>query len=262
MASDGAVGDLFGFSVAIDGNTIVAGATRADGVRRDSGAAYVFTRCSPVTISPETLPAGTVGTAYSQTLTATGENRALQLLGLQRLSAAGPDSLIGGRDQRDPDRRRLILLHRSGYQLQGCTGTRAFTLVISRPTITINPETLPAGTIGAAFNQTLTTTGGRALHLSVSSGSLPPGLTLSSAGVISGTPTTTGTFSFTVQALDSRGCTGTRAFALVISCPTITINPATLPNGTVGAAFSQTLTVTGGTGPFTFQSPAALCRRA
>ena len=34
VASDGAVGDLFGFSVAIDGNTIVAGATRADGVRR------------------------------------------------------------------------------------------------------------------------------------------------------------------------------------------------------------------------------------
>ncbi len=253
VASDGAIGDLFGFSVAIDGNTIVAGATRADGVRRDSGAAYVFTRCSPVVISPETLPAGTVGAAYSQTLTATGETGPFSFSVSSGSLPPGLTLSTAGVISGTPTSAGSFSFTVQAINSRGCKGTRDYTLVISCPTITVNPETLPAGTIGAAYSQTLTTTGGTGpFTFSVSSGSLPPGLTLSSAGVISGTPTTTGTFSFTVQALDSRGCTGTRAFALVISCPTITINPATLPNGTVGTAFSQTLTATGGTGPFTF----------
>jgi large repetitive protein len=88
------------------------------------------------------------------------------------------------------------------------------------PTITVNPATLPAGTVGAAFSQTLTATGGTApFTFSFSSGALPPGLTLSQAGVISGTPTAAGAFTFTVQALNSTGCTGTRAFTLFIATP-------------------------------------------
>jgi hypothetical protein len=88
------------------------------------------------------------------------------------------------------------------------------------PTITVNPATLPAGTVGAAFSQTLTATGGTAPFTFSFSGSLPPGLTLSQAGVISGTPTAAGSFSFTVQALlNNTSCTGTRAFTLVIATP-------------------------------------------
>jgi hypothetical protein len=58
----------------------------------------------------------------------------------------------------------------------------------------------PAATGGASFNYTFTATGNAPITFSVTSGSLPPGLTLSSAGLLSGTPTTLGLFTFTVTA--------------------------------------------------------------
>ncbi len=59
--------------------------------------------------------------------------------------------------------------------------------------------------------------------------SLPPGLTLTSGGVLSGTPTLFGSFTFAIQANDSHRCTGKRQY--LRHCP---LSPATLPNGTVG----------------------------
>ncbi|HEY6401242.1 MAG TPA: Ig domain-containing protein, partial [Blastocatellia bacterium] len=76
----------------------------------------------------------------------------------------------------------------------------------------------PNGTVGADYSQTLTAMGGTApFTFTVSSGALPPGLTLSSAGAISGTPTAAGSFSFTVQALDSKGCTGEITYSLKVA---------------------------------------------
>ena len=76
---------------------------------------------------------------------------------------------------------------------------------------------------------------------SVTAGSLPPGLSLSAGGVISGTPSAGGTFNFTAHVIDSNGNTGNRAYALQITVP-ITVNPPSLPNGTVGTAYNQTFT--------------------
>ncbi len=57
------------------------------------------------------------------------------------------------------------------------------------PTITVS-STLPNGTIGVAYNATITASGGTSPYtFAVASGALPPGLALSSGGVISGTPT-------------------------------------------------------------------------
>ena len=68
-----------------------------------------------------------------------------------------------------------------------------------------------------AYNQTLTATGGTAPYtFAVSVGALPAGVTLSSAGVLSGTPTVSGTFAFTVRATDNLGFQGTRAYSLNI----------------------------------------------
>jgi hypothetical protein len=83
-------------------------------------------------------------------------------------------------------------------------------------------------------------------------GSLPAGLSLSSAGVLGGLPTVTGSYGFTIKATAAVGCSGTQAYTLVINCPTISLSPASLPNGTVGAAYSQTLSASPAGGNYSF----------
>jgi len=87
--------------------------------------------------------------------------------------------------------------------------------------VTVNPATLPNGALSTAYSQTLSATsanGGVAPYtFSVTAGALPAGLTLSSAGVLSGTPTAAGSFNFTVQATSSNGFSGTRAYTLAIA---------------------------------------------
>jgi hypothetical protein len=102
------------------------------------------------------------------------------------------------------------------------------------PFITVNPSSLPHGQKGHSYSQTLTASGGSGPYtFTKTSGSLPPGLTLSPAGVISGTPTSNGTFTFTVQATDSHGCTGSRTYSLVIGeedDDSLTTPPLQLPS--------------------------------
>src|SRR4029079_8220650 len=141
----------------------------------------------------------------------------------------------------------------------GCTGSRIVTLVIGCQTITVNPTTLPNGTAGAPYSQTFTQTSGIGTITWSVTGTLPAGITLDSGtGVLSGTPTQTGSFPITVTATDGNGCTGSRAYTLVIGCQVITVNPATIPNGTAGTAYSQTFTQTSGIGTITWSVTGAL----
>ena len=125
------------------------------------------------------------------------------------------------------------------------------------PVITVNPATLPNGTVGIAYNQIVSASGGTAPYtFSVSSGALPAGLVLNATtGAISGTPTTAATFNFTITAADSGGCIGSRPYTIAIAapgCPVITLSPSTLPAGVVGTPYSQSITASGGTGTYTY----------
>ncbi len=101
------------------------------------------------------------------------------------------------------------------------------------PTIT-STSPLPAGTVGTAYSQTLTATGDATITWAVTSGSLPAGLSLSSGGAITGTPTTAGTSTPTITATNSTG-----SDADVFS---ITINAA--PSGPT-AGISGKITISG-----------------
>ncbi|MBI5214349.1 MAG: VCBS repeat-containing protein [Ignavibacteriae bacterium] len=90
----------------------------------------------------------------------------------------------------------------------------------SCPTITVNPSSLPNGTTSTSYNQTISASGGTpAYSFAVTSGSLPAGLSLSSAGGLTGTPTSTGTSYFTITATDLNGCTGARSCTLIVQAP-------------------------------------------
>ncbi|MCD6065665.1 MAG: hypothetical protein K0S33_491 [Bacteroidetes bacterium] len=88
------------------------------------------------------------------------------------------------------------------------------------PVLTVNPTTVPGGTAGTSYSQSLSQTGALgAPGYAVTAGALPPGLTLSASGTISGTPTATGTFNFTASVSDASGCSGSRAYSLTVVCP-------------------------------------------
>ena len=111
---------------------------------------------------------------------------------------------------------------------------------------------LPAGTAGVAYSQTLATNHADNYSYSLVSGSLPPGFSLSSTGLISGLTTIAGTYNFTILARTPEGCLDTHDYALVIGCPQIVISPSSLPNGTVGGSYSVTLSATPAAGNYSF----------
>ena len=121
--------------------------------------------------------------------------------------------------------------------------------------VTVSPASLPAATAGTNYSQTVSANGGTAPYtFAVTAGALPAGLNLSSAGVLSGTPTASGSFNFTVSATDSGiPTTGSRAYTLTVAAPTLTLPATTLPGGTAGQAYNAPITpASGGIAPYTY----------
>ncbi|MGH9798755.1 MAG: S8 family serine peptidase, partial [Blastocatellia bacterium] len=94
--------------------------------------------------------------------------------------------------------------------------------------ITVNPPALPNGSVGIAYSQSLSAMGGTPGYTFSFTGTLPPGVTLS-GGSLTGTPTTVGTYSFTIQATDSLGCTGSQAYSVMISLAGLQFYPLSKP---------------------------------
>jgi len=93
---------------------------------------------------------------------------------------------------------------------------------VSTSPLSVSTSSLPGGTQSVAYSQTLAATGGTGPYTwSLTSGSLPAGLTLTNGGQISGTPTAFGTNSFTVQVTDSGSSpqTATKALSITIAGP-------------------------------------------
>ena len=131
-----------------------------------------------------------------------------------------------------------------------------YVLQVNAPTLSMAPGSLPAGIGGTPYSQALAASGGIAPYsYTVSAGALPAGMSLSGDGLLSGTSTLAGTFNFTATASDSTGGTAATvsvAYSLVITAPTITLAPAALPNGVRAVAYTQQLSASGGTAPYTF----------
>jgi hypothetical protein len=194
-----------------------------------------------VTISPSTVPPGTVGVPYNGgvalNFTASGGTEPYTWThsgtvppGLNFNDAAAtlsgtPTSAIGS-----PFTFTVNATDSAGTPV---TGSQSYTVTITAPAITITPSSLPQGKVGVPYNQTIVASGGTAPYTySIVLGSLPPGLGTfpNSTGVISGTPTLNGTFSFTVRATDSVSTTQDQSYVLIIS-PTDVV----LPSSPLGA---------------------------
>ncbi len=139
------------------------------------------------------------------------------------------------------------------------TGNKTYSLTIGSPTIVVAPANavLSEGSAETAYGpvtfSATSSNGGTAPYVyNLSAGSLPAGLTLNAAGVLSGTPTVAGTFYATVKATDANGQTGSKEFELSIAAPLVTLTTALLPDAAVGIPYSQTMTASGGSGSYTY----------
>ncbi len=139
---------------------------------------------------------------------------------------------------------------------------RDFTITVD-PGLSINQNSVPAGTIGSAYSQQLTATLVTALPppagsplasnatWSVASGTLPPGVTLSATGLLSGTPTTEGSYTFVVRAELDPSRFDTETETLVVR-QALTVSGQAPARSEVGVRYSAQLTASGGTGTFTW----------
>jgi hypothetical protein len=120
--------------------------------------------------------------------------------------------------------------------------------------VIINTASLPVGEVNVEYYQTLDASScNPPFTWAVTNGSLPSELTLASNGELAGTPAGSGTFNFTVRAVDSNSKTNSKALSLTIN-PAVQVTTTTLSNGTNGAAYSQQLQASGGV-PFGGASP-------
>ncbi len=126
----------------------------------------------------------------------------------------------------------------------------SFTINLEAALVFSTSSSLPNATLNAAYSTTLVATGGVApITYAVTSGSLPTGVALSSAGVLSGTPTVVGSFSFTVRVADSSGLTATKSFSLSVIGP-LTITSGNTASGEIGLPFRIAQAATGGVTPY------------
>lgn len=124
----------------------------------------------------------------------------------------------------------------------GLSATKDFSIIIEATAPEIITTTLPAAAKGVAYSAELKTKDGRAGAWNVSSGTLPAGLTLNAAtGVISGTPTTTGTSAFQVKFRDTLGVSDTQDLSIVVSSSPPVISTTSLPKGKTNTAYTATL---------------------
>ncbi|MEP7342406.1 MAG: S8 family serine peptidase [Acidobacteriota bacterium] len=170
--------------------------------------------CSAITVNPPSVNSGSVGTAYTQTFTQMGGALPVSY----GISGTVPPGLTLNGDTLSgmPTQIGSFNFTITAVDNNGCIGSRNYTLSVSCSALTITPATLPNGVIGKAYSQPLSTNGVGAVTFNLI-GSLPPGLSLSSSGLLSGTPTLPGTYNFTIQASDANVCTGSRAYALTIN---------------------------------------------
>src|SRR5579859_8010411 len=220
--------------------------------------ALTITVVPAITLSPTSVPAATVAVAYSQTITASGGTSPYTYAVTSGSLPAGMSLSTAGTLSGTPTAGGTFNFTVRATDASSTTGSQAYSLTVAAPTITIGPNFPPNQTVGQATSLTFTASGGTSPYTyAITAGSLPAGISLSSAGVISGTATQGGTFNFTITATDSSTgtgpYTGSHPYTLLWQSATVSTSPTTIPNGAVGTSYSQTISGTGGTSPYTFQ---------
>ena len=208
----------------------------------------------PPDITTTSLPNGTTGTTYTQSVSATGGTGPYSFAVTTGSLPSGLSMASSGAITGTPTASGTSTFSVTVTDGAGLTDTQALSIAVNAAPSgpTISTTSLPAATTGTAYSQTVAASGGTGpLTFSLDSGSLPAGLSLASNGMITGTPTATGSSTFTVKVTDANALTDTQVLSIAVASP-VDIATTSLPAGTTGTAYSQAVTASGGSGPYVF----------
>jgi hypothetical protein len=218
--------------------------------------ATVSSAQSPLTIVNSSFPSGAVGQNYAQALSATGGTAPYTWAVNGQIPPGlvlNPVGTISGKPTTGGSYPFTVMV----TDARQVSVSKSLSIVISGPgptPLTITSTTLPAGAVGQSYSQTLAATGGTPPYQWAVGPAFPTFLSLDTiAGTISGTPTSSGTFSFPVQVSDSANRTSTSTVTLTINSPPLTITTqAPIFSGTVAVPYVQTFHASGGNPPYTW----------
>ena len=208
--------------------------------------------------SASPLPGGSPGVSYAYTLSATGGKPPYTWQLASGSLPAGLSLSSGGQISGVPSTAGTAQFSVAVYDTQESTASQSFTLTIQAPPLTIiTTSPLPSGSAGVNYSATLSATGGTPPYNWSASGSLPPGLTLAANGVLSGSPTASGNYTFTAQVSDSSGQNYagqsiSKTFSVRITAPLTVTTPSPLA-GTAGSSLTIVMTANGGVLPEIWQ---------
>jgi CSLREA domain-containing protein len=244
---------LVPFPLMPDGVWITATATSSTGATSELSSCVPSSACTPLDLSTA-LADGAVGVAYSAVLGATGS---VGIYDAEIVGGALPTGLAlldTGELTGIPEIAGQFSFTVRATDLRGCVTTQALTMRVC-PQIAIDPEAIGPFAPRAPVDLQLTASGGTPPYQYwIENGPNPlPGLQLSLSGLMHGTPTLEGRFTFIVNAIDQTMCTGSQDYAISVGCLSIDILPyAYLPVADLGAEYKVVFTASGGAPPYRF----------
>jgi hypothetical protein len=205
-----------------------------------------------VDFTPERLPDATLGAAYSQKLLPTGGEGNYIFTVTRGTPPAGiglaPSGDVAGTPTQPGTFNFSVRLTSGTYLIE-----KQVTILVKSADLTVSPASLPDAYVLQPYSQTLSATGGLAPYqFQVISGGLPAGLVLSSAGLLSGAATNSGSFAFGVQITDATQKQSVQNFSLAVR-QAVALPFTALEDATQGEPYSASFQATGGLGPFAYR---------
>src|SRR5881296_1658512 len=209
----------------------------------------------PLQVASSQLPGGTAASAYSATLSASGGTSPYSWSVSSGTLPTGLSLSSSGTLSGTPTVAGAFPFTVAVKDAASASASASLSInVVSLPPLQVTSSQLSGGTVGTTYSATLSASGGTSPYSwSVSSGTLPTGLSLSSSGTLSGTPTVAGAFPFTVAVKDAASASASASLSInVVSIPPLQVTSSQLSGGTVGTTYSATLNASGGTSPYSW----------
>ncbi len=199
------------------------------------------------------LPLGQVGTAYTTTISATNGAGPFAYTLVGGSLPPGLTLATNGNISGTPTAPGIYQITLKVSDANTNTAQQSLTVFITAPGFAVTTNAIPSAQLNQPYTAVLLGFGGTApYNFQLTSGSLPPGIALSSVGVLSGTPTAAGSYPITLRAADAANSAFVLNYNLIVNAPAIALAPASLPSGQSNVPYSLSLVASGGVGPYLF----------